>query len=309
MPRCSRMIIPDEKTCYHVLTRSALPGNPFDDQTKEEFVKIIRKYSKAYFVEVLGFSIMGSYFHLVLRTLPGEFFPDDEIKKRFSSLYGEGAEFTETMNLSFFRNKWSSISKFMQDIKQNFSRYYNKRHKRRGTLWGERFKSVIVEEGLPLLNCLAYVELSPVREKLSSRPDKYRWNSLSYHMRTENKDGFLSFDFGLKEFDITDYKKKVRLYRKFVYEAGEISDSGKKPVKPLRKRVRDKKGKKEITRSDRFRNLNRYFIDSGIIGSKEFVTVNYQRFKHLFRSKHEKKPKTIKGLSGIFSMKRLSEDK
>jgi hypothetical protein len=52
---------------------------------------------------------------------------------------------------------------------------------------------------------------------------------------------------------------------------------------------------------------SRYFTDSGIIGSKEFVLSNYQRFKHLFNSKHEKKPKPIKGLDGIYSLKRLSE--
>ena len=40
----------------------------------------------------------------------------------------------------------------------------------------------------------------------------------------------------------------------------------------------------------------RYFTDSGIIGSKEFAAANYQRFKHLFYSKHEKKPKAIKSL-------------
>ena len=34
---------------------------------------------------------------------------------------------------------------------------------------------------------------------------------------------------------------------------------------------------------------------------------NYQRFKHLFYLKHEKKPKTIKGLEGMYSLKRLSE--
>ncbi|MBT8364972.1 MAG: hypothetical protein KJP23_09715 [Deltaproteobacteria bacterium] len=47
--------------------------------------------------------------------------------------------------------------------------------------------------------------------------------------------------------------------------------------------------------------------DSGIIGSKEFVAENYQRFKHLFHSKHEKRPKPIKGLDGMYSLKRLSE--
>ncbi|CAB1072080.1 hypothetical protein D1AOALGA4SA_1434 [Olavius algarvensis Delta 1 endosymbiont] len=34
---------------------------------------------------------------------------------------------------------------------------------------------------------------------------------------------------------------------------------------------------------------------------------NYKRFKHLFYSKHEKKPKPIKGLEGMYSLKRLSE--
>ena len=62
------------------------------------------------------------------------------------------------------------------------------------------------------------------------------------------------------------------------------------------------KGRKknfEINRISRFRYRTRYFTDSGIIGSKEFVATNYQRFKHLFYSKHEKKPKSIKGLNGV----------
>ncbi|CAB1058874.1 hypothetical protein D1BOALGB6SA_5604, partial [Olavius sp. associated proteobacterium Delta 1] len=63
----------------------------------------------------------------------------------------------------------------------------------------------------------------------------------------------------------------------------------------------------ELSKSDRFRYRTRYFTDSGIIGSKEFVSANYQRFKNLFVSKHEKKPKPIKGLDGIYSLKRLSE--
>ena len=42
-------------------------------------------------------------------------------------------------------------------------------------------------------------------------------------------------------------------------------------------------------------------------GSKEFVSAHYQRFKHLFVSKHKKIPKPIEGLSGIYSLKRLSE--
>ncbi len=63
----------------------------------------------------------------------------------------------------------------------------------------------------------------------------------------------------------------------------------------------------ELSKSDRFRYRTRYFTDSDTIGSKEFVVANYQRFKNLFNSKHEKKPKPIKGLDGLYSLKRLSE--
>jgi hypothetical protein len=63
----------------------------------------------------------------------------------------------------------------------------------------------------------------------------------------------------------------------------------------------------EITRASRLRYRTRYFTDSCIIGSKEFVSAHYQHFKHLFVSKHKKIPKPIEGLSGIYSLKRLSE--
>jgi hypothetical protein len=71
--------------------------------------------------------------------------------------------------------------------------------------------------------------------------------------------------------------------------------------------AKERKKEFEITRISRFRYRTRYFTDSGIIGSKEFVAENYQRFKHLFYSKHEKKPRPIKGLEGMYSFKRLSE--
>ena len=71
--------------------------------------------------------------------------------------------------------------------------------------------------------------------------------------------------------------------------------------------AKERKKDFEISRISRFKYRTRYFTDSGIIGSKEFVAENYQRFKHLFYSKHEEKPKPIKGLEGMYSLKRLSE--
>ena len=104
-------------------------------------------------------------------------------------------------------------------------------------------------------------------------------------------------------------KERIRRYRRYVYEAGEINRPDKMQAKVIDDKVVAKGRKKdfEISRITRFRYRTRYFTDSGIIGSKVFVSTNYQRFKHLFYSKHEKKPRPIKGLDGIYSLKRLSE--
>ena len=94
-----------------------------------------------------------------------------------------------------------------------------------------------------------------------------------------------------------------------MYEAGALNRPDKTQAKVIDDKVvaKERKNEFKINRITRFRYRSRYFTDSGIIGSKEFVFTNYQRFKHLFYSKHEKKPKPIKGLDGIYSLKRLSE--
>jgi hypothetical protein len=56
----------------------------------------------------------------------------------------------------FYRHKWGNLSEYVKDIKQNFSRYYNKNHERKGYFWSDRFKSVLVEDGDTLINLLAY---------------------------------------------------------------------------------------------------------------------------------------------------------
>jgi hypothetical protein len=40
---------------------------------------------------------------------------------------------------------------------------------------------------------------------------------------------------------------------------------------------------------------------------KEFVSINYTRFKDIFMSKQEKIPKPVAGLDGVYSLKGLAE--
>jgi putative transposase len=308
MPRTSRMIITDEKAIYHVMSRTALDGFPIKDVEKDFMLDLIKRYSTLYFTEILGFCLMGNHFHLLVKMIPDNRFTDEEIQKRFETYYGDSRDLTEGQ-IPYLREKLSSLSEFIREIKVGFARFYNRRNNRRGYFWGDRFKSVIVEKGETLINCLAYIDLNPLRAGIVDRPEDYRWNSLGYHVQTNNRDNFLSTDFGLKEFNVKSKNERIRRYRRYVYEAGAINRPDKMQVKVIDDKVIAIEHKKEfeISRISRFRYRTRYFIDSGIIGSKEFVDENYQRFKHLFYSKHEKKPKPIKGLEGMYSLKRLSE--
>jgi hypothetical protein len=145
-----------------------------------------------------------------VKMFPEYKFTDEDIKKRYESFYGDDRIFAAG-GIPSLREKLSNLSEFIREIKVGFTRYYNKRHHRRGYFWGDRFKSVIVEKGETLIKCLAYIDLNP------------------------------------------------------------------------------------------------YFTDSGIIGTKKFVSENYQRFKGVFMSKREKIPRRVAGLDGVYSLKRLAE--
>jgi hypothetical protein len=148
-----------------------------------------------------------------------------------------------------------------------------------------------------------------LRAGLVERPEQYRWNSLGYHIQTGNKGDFLSLDFGLIEFGVMNAQERLKHYRRYIYEAGSLGRPEKGNINVIEDKVVEKERSREfeLSKSDRFRYRTRYFTDSGIIGSKDFVSAIYQRFKNLFSSKHEKKPKPIKGLDGMYSLKRLSE--
>ena len=148
---------------------------------------------------------------------------------------------------------------------------------------------------------------------------------VGYHIQTGNKDNFLSLDFGLLEFgpgeirsavtselhwaSVLDSEERLKRYRRYVYDAGALGRSGKTGVGVIGNSVlkKERKNDFELKRIQRFRYRTRYFTDSGIIGTKEFVSGNYRRFKDLFMSKRDKIPKPVAGLDGVFSLKRLAE--
>jgi len=74
MPRTTRLIINDETAVYHIMSRTALDGFPLGDIEKDFMLDLIRRYSKLYFVEILGFCFtqLNSLSKNVLHLCPAE---------------------------------------------------------------------------------------------------------------------------------------------------------------------------------------------------------------------------------------------
>jgi putative transposase len=246
---------------------------------------------------------MGNHFHFLVRMLPEESFSDAELQQRHESFFGEHKQFCEG-HIPFYRLKYACLSEFIKELKQSFSRWYNRRKGRRGFFWSERFKSVIVENGETLINCLAYIDLNPVRAGIVAKPEDYRWSSLGCHVQQGNSDGFLSLDFGLNESGSIDPAERLRRYLQYVYEVGEL-ETGHGAC--IAAEIAEKKRQKgySLTRKERFLYRSRYFTDSAVIGSREFVLESFQRFRTALNIGKDRQPKRVAGLEGMYSLKRL----
>ena len=84
-----------------------------------------------------------------------------------------------------------------------------------------------------------------------------------------------------------DADERLIGYRRYVYEAGALNRPDKSQAKVIDNDTLENECNKnyQISRVDRFLYRTRYFTDSGIIGTKEFVSDNYRRFKDLFMTK------------------------
>lgn len=183
---------------YHCLSRVVDRRFVLGKEEKEQFVAYMRLYEHFSQVRVLSFCIMSNHFHILLEVPAppedrGASWSDRKLLKHLSGLYTAHQMRAITIKLralrklpnqeaavayreSFLRRMWD-LSQFMKTLKQRFTRWFNHHHARKGTLWEERFKSVLVESGHAARTMAAYIDLNPVRAAMVEDPKDYRWCS------------------------------------------------------------------------------------------------------------------------------------
>ena len=78
----------------------------------------------------------------------------------------------------------ASFSEALKRIKWSYTMTYNRRHKRRGPLWQERFKSLVIEDESYLYACGLYIENNPVKAGMVKQAADWTHSSARYY---ENK--------------------------------------------------------------------------------------------------------------------------
>ena len=192
--RTKRVTVGDGRSgVYHCMTRTVNGEHLFEGREMVVLRKMIRQIADFSGVEVLTYCVMANHFHVLLRVPPALDVSDAELMRRYSVLYPMPTKYraasvevmrgvlraggleAEVVRAGFLA-RMGDVSAFMKTLKQRFSVWFNKSHDRFGTLWAERFKSVLVEgHGNPLQTMAAYIDLNPVRAGLVEDPKDYRF--------------------------------------------------------------------------------------------------------------------------------------
>lgn len=74
-----------------------------------------------------------------------------------------------------------AISRLMQKLGRGYVGQFNTRHRRTGTLWEGRYKACLVDNEGYVLRCHRYIDLNPVRARMTDDPATYAWSSAPSH--------------------------------------------------------------------------------------------------------------------------------
>jgi hypothetical protein len=187
------------------------------------------------------------------------------------------------------------VSAFVKTLKQRYSMSYNARHKRSGTLWEERFKSVLVEnaEGAKAA-VAAYIDLNPVRAKTVADPKDYRWSGYGEACGGGKpaREGLIAVHDSRHYEQAGAWRHVSARYRVLLYaEGGErrAAYGGQVVRKGIATAEVDKalESNGKLPLPEILRCRVRYFTDGMAIGGKAFVERVFSENRELFGPKRK----------------------
>lgn len=116
--------------------------------------------------------------------------------------------------------KDGGIARYMKNILDSYSRYFNVVHKRKGPLWEGRFNSKLVENDELLLHLTRYLHLNPTTAYLVEKPEDWKYSSYLEYLSLCQLN-ICKFE-DLMDIDPKSYKKFVNDRKGYQRELAQI---------------------------------------------------------------------------------------
>jgi putative transposase len=326
---------------YHVVSRVVERRFAFGSAEKEKFRTLMRMQEKFTGCRVVAYCLMCNHFHLLLEVppmAPGGL-GDETFLKRLSAIYSEAfvAEVAKELMAARaetyvaengmaeavaaihqrFSYRMHDLGEFVKGLLQRFTQWFNGTHSRTGRLWEDRFKSVIVEDGVAAKTIAAYIDLNPVRAGMVKDPADYRWSSYGEAIgggaKGDGKTARAGLVRALRAHQGTAADADLwangvsREYRKLlmsnaVERTEEVmAADGKSRQKVMRKGIskeaaaKAKEEEGELGFGKMLRCRVRYFTDGAVIGSKAFVNEAFAAARERFTEKRKDGARRMRG--------------
>jgi putative transposase len=322
----------EKPAIYHCISRVVDRRFVFGDAEREHFRMFMRMQENFSGCRVLSYCVMSNHFHILLEVppMPEDGVSDVELLKRLSATNSEAfvavvakelaearAEARETWVTEIharFTYRMHNLSEFMKTLLQRFTRWFNRTHQRRGTLWEERYKSVIVESGVTARTMAAYIDLNPVRAGMVSDPAEYRWSSYGEAVGGGAKGNGKKAREGLVRacmshcgagFEAERWKEVSRIYRRAMGLAlgrrsgrAQVEKGVARPqMNTAEALAAEENGTAlpDLGMAAMLRCRVRYFTDGAVIGSKAFVNEVFEGARERFTAKRKDGARRMRG--------------
>ena len=269
---------------YHCMSRTVNGERLIDNVAKEILRKQLWQIADYCGVQILTYAIMSNHFHVLVRIPKRTALTDAEIVRRYRVLYPKPTRFQTTRfeviqsqlksdgdEAKSWRHRQSEmmgdLSPFMKLVKQRFTVWYNRSHQRFGTLWAERFKSVLVEAKSGVLRTMgAYIDLNAVRAGLVDDPKDYRFCGYGEAVAGNQiaQKGLISFVNG------RTWQAVQGAYRETLFGKGSaaVKQGARLSSEALAQVIKDHG---QLPLATVLRCRIRYFSDGAVLGSQAFV--------------------------------------
>ena len=324
--RRARMLVPKDWDVghYHCTSRVVDKRRIFGPGEKRHFIGILREYEAFCGVRLLTFCIMSNHFHVLLAVpkRPEVLPTAEEVLDKLSKLTVhqdlgrmrsevEGfrqrgdAEGEKGWLERQYRRMWS-LSAYMKAVKQRFTQWYNGRMEREGTLWEDRFKSVLVEGvGHILAIMAAYIDLNPIRGGIVADPKDYAWSGYGEAMggNALAREGLGEVVKAVNRGKEVEPGEVLPMYRVHLYlEGSEERETVGEDGKPVRGAWKGEGVAKVLAAKGRLplgeylRCRVRYFRDGAVLGGKEFVETIFRAYRERFGPKRKDGARRLRGV-------------